>query len=129
MKKFICLMLLFSQVVFADQLWVFYHRSCHHCELFINQAYSFYPNRKLWGIKAPVPLIRLIDLSLDDANEKMAQLEEPISTTPTFVLMDDEDGMKEIGRFSGYATEREFYTQLSGLVCSATKHVRCEQPA
>ena len=122
-------MLLFSQMVFADQLWVFYHHSCHHCELFINQAYSFYPNTKLWGIKAPVPLIRLIDLSLDDADEKMAQLEEPISTTPTFVLMDDENGMIEIGRFSGYATESEFYKQLSGLVCSATKHVRCEQPA
>ena len=127
MRKYLWIMVLFSQSIWADQLWVFYHKSCYHCELFINQAYSFYPKKELWASKAPIPLIRMFDISMSDTGEKISQLAEPISSTPTFVLIDDENGLREIGRFSGYSSESEFYSQLSQLVCSATKHVKCDQ--
>lgn len=127
MKKLILMFIFICQVTFADELWVFYHHSCHHCELFINKTYTFYPNKKVWKIKAPVPLIRLIELSEPGVNDMIAQTDSTsMNYTPTFVLMDDENGYKEIGRFSGYDTEENFYSNLTSVVCKNTKYIKCD---
>ena len=128
MNRYVISLLSFlcAAMLHADQLWVFYAPGCHHCEKFIEQAYPHYPNKSHWSTKLPLPIIRLFNIALDVPDDHATVLDRDIESTPTFVLIDDDQKpYKELGRFEGYTSEAGFYQQLEKLLCEHSKYVTC----
>ena len=126
MKKLLWTFLFTAFTAQADQLWVFYIPGCSHCESFLTHTYTNYPTelKKHIDKDTPVPLIRLFDLSKKDAIDIASKLENAISVTPTYILVDDSfqgDTPKELGRFTGYTNDKRFNKDLANIIAD-NKH-------
>ena len=69
-----------------------------------------------------VPLRRI---DIDDAPRSTIRMDQPVTFTPTFILVDDTE---EVGRITGYPGESHFWYFLEELLKKAQNH-RCSQPA
>jgi thioredoxin-related protein len=88
---------------------------CPWCARFEREALPGYGLSDL-GREAPLKRV-----SLDDGQPKVAELDEPVRFTPTFVLL--RDG-REIGRIVGYLDNATFYGLVEKLL--ADKRVKPE---
>jgi hypothetical protein len=91
----------------AAELLMFDDPGCVWCRRWNAEIGPGYP-RSAEGQRAP---LRRIDIR-DQANAGVA-LARPISATPTFVLVDEE---QEVGRIAGYAGRDFFYPMLEELL-------------
>ncbi|WP_088348895.1 MULTISPECIES: thioredoxin family protein [Rhodomicrobium] len=97
----------FAAPVSAGELLVVSRPDCVYCKAWEMEVGAFYPKTDVGKI---APLRRI-------AIEKLAAtpyaFKEPVTATPTFVLM---DGTMEVGRIIGYSDRADFWQSLKALL-------------
>jgi len=95
----------------GQELLVFESRTCTYCQLFRRDVLASYQQS---GRARELPL-RFVDF--DQADLTRVQLEAPLSTLPTAVVM--RDG-REVGRIPGYTGPDTFFAMLGHILGSGT---------